>query len=117
MRTFLSLVLVLWSVGAGAVLRAAPPDAGQITAITGLPGAWNAGRDVYKVTAPRNDLPVAIDGWQMPPFMGLTSWAAFTAGKEAEAMVMGDLVLFEDEVNPVMRALLDAGVCETVRTI
>ena len=45
----------------------------------------------------------------MPPFMGLTSWAAFTAGKEKETMVMGDLVLFEDEVNPVMSALFDAG--------
>jgi hypothetical protein len=55
---------------------------------------------------------VAVDGWKMPPFMGLTSWAAFTPGKAsiAEAMVMGDLVLFEDEVNPVMSKLLEGGV-------
>jgi hypothetical protein len=48
----------------------------------------------------------------MPPFMGLTSWAAFVPGEKEgiEAMVMGDLVLFEDEVNPVMSALLDGGV-------
>jgi len=48
----------------------------------------------------------------MPPFMGLTSWAAFTPGEKAgiEAMVMCDLVLFEDEVNPVMSALLEHGV-------
>ena len=45
----------------------------------------------------------------MPPCMGLTSWAAFTAGKGAEATVMGDLVLFQDEVNPVMSAALENG--------
>src|SRR5882724_5188808 len=49
----------------------------------------------------------------MPPCMGLTSWAAFTAGKGAEAMVMGDLVLFQDEVNPVMSAALENGLSVT----
>jgi fermentation-respiration switch protein FrsA (DUF1100 family) len=53
---------------------------------------------------------VTVDGWKMPPFMGLTTWAAFTAGRKAEAMVAGDLVLFEDEVNPVMSALFEHGV-------
>ena len=53
---------------------------------------------------------IAVDGWTMPPFMGLASWAAFTPGHDgADAMVMGDTVLFEDEVNPVMSAALDAG--------
>jgi hypothetical protein len=50
-----------------------------------------------------------VGGWKMPPFMGLTSWAAFTPGKGAEAMVMGDIVLFQDEVNPVMSVALDSG--------
>jgi hypothetical protein len=45
----------------------------------------------------------------MHPFMGLTSWAAFTPHSGTELMVMGDLVLFEDEVNPVMSAALDNG--------
>jgi hypothetical protein len=45
--------------------------------------------------------------------MGLTSWAAFLPGKKAEAMVMGDLVLFQDEVNPVMSAALEAGLSVT----
>jgi hypothetical protein len=84
-------------------------DSVRIEQLTGLKGAWNAPQTVFKVSAPRNDLPISVDGWTMPPFMGLTSWAAFTAGKGADAMVMGDLVLFEDEVNPVMSALLDAG--------
>jgi Domain of Unknown Function (DUF1259) len=66
---------------------------------------------VVKVSFPRTDVPVTVDGWQMPAFMGLTSWAAFTPGEKpgVAAMVMGDLVLFEDEVNPVMSAALDSG--------
>jgi hypothetical protein len=49
---------------------------------------------------------VSVDGFPLPPFMGLTSWAAFIDGGKAEAMVMGDLVLFPDEVNPVLDVLL-----------
>jgi hypothetical protein len=88
-------------------------DTNRVEQITGLKGAWNAVEGVFKVTAPRNDLPVSVDGWKMPPFMGLTTWAAFIEGKKAEAMVAGDLVLFEDEVNPVMSAALDAGLSVT----
>jgi len=84
-------------------------DTAEIERITGLSGTFNPEEKVFKVTSPRTDVPVAVDDWQMPPFMGLTSWAAFQAGSKAAAMVMGDLVLFEDEVNPVMSAALDAG--------
>jgi hypothetical protein len=49
----------------------------------------------------------------MKPFMGLTSWAAFRKGVEKESMVMGDLVLFEDEVNPVMSVALENGLSVT----
>jgi rhodanese-related sulfurtransferase len=84
-------------------------DTNRIAQITGLPGTWSAAEGVFKVTAPRNDLPVSVDGWKMPPFMGLTSWAGFVDGKKEEAMVMGDLVLFQDEVNPVMSALFESG--------
>jgi hypothetical protein len=102
--------------GLCAALAALPPaakaalDTNRLEQITGLKGAWNAAEGVFKVTAARSDVPVKVDGWQMPPFMGLTSWAAFMEGKQAEAMVMGDLVLFEDEVNPVMSALFEHGV-------
>ena len=68
----------------------------------------NEKEGVYKVTFPRNDVKVAVDGWTMPPFMGLGTWAAFTATKDG-AMVMGDTVLFEDEVNAAMSAALDNG--------
>lgn len=95
------------------VVSAALLDYSRIEQLTGLKGAWNAAEGVFKVTQPRSDLPVKVDGWTMPPFMGLTTWAAFTAGTKAEAMVAGDLVLFEDEVNPVMSALLEAGLSVT----
>jgi hypothetical protein len=49
----------------------------------------------------------------MPPFMGLGTWAAFTKGVHTEAMVMGDTVLFEDEVNAAMTAALDNGLSVT----
>jgi hypothetical protein len=88
-------------------------DTAAIEKITGLKGAMNEQEGVFKVTAPRNDVKISVDGWAMPPFMGLTSWAAFTEGKGAPAMVMGDLVLFQDEVNPVMNALLDNGLSVT----
>ena len=88
-------------------------DTARIDAITGLKGVWNEGEKVHKVSQPRSDLPVTVDGWSMPPFMGLTSWASFTEGGKAEAMVAGDLVLFEDEVNPVMTAALEAGLSVT----
>ena len=97
----------------GCLSAAAALDTAKIGQLTGLKGALNTNEGVFKVTAPRNDVKIAVDGWTMPPFMGLTSWAAFTEGKKAEAMVMGDLVLLQDEVNPVMSAALDSGLSVT----
>src|SRR5262249_28842714 len=76
---------------------------------TGVEKADTRPDGVVKASFPRKAVGVAVEGWKIPPFMGVTSWAAFTPGKPgvAEAMVMGDLVLFEDEVNPVMSVLLD----------
>ena len=69
---------------------------------------------VVKASFPRSDVPVEVDGNKLSPFMGLTSWVGFTPGKQGiESMMMGDLVLFEDEVNPAMSALLGAGVSVT----
>lgn len=105
-RQIASSLLVLAAVH---TVQAATLDTNRIEQITGLKGAWNANEGVFKVSSPRNDVGVRVDEWKMPPFMGLTSWAGFLAGKKVDAMVMGDLVLFEDEVNPVMSALLDSG--------
>ena len=91
-----------------AVSSAADLDTARIDELTGLKGKFNEKEGVYKVTFPRNDVKVAVDGWTMPPFMGLGTWAAFTRAKDG-AMVMGDTVLFEDEVNAAMSAALDNG--------
>ncbi len=91
--------------------HAAPLDGNRIQTITGLKGA-PAG-DTFKVTAPRSDVPITVDGRAVPPFMGVTSWAAFSSGGRAEAMVMGDIVLFQDEIAPAMRAALDHGLAVT----
>jgi Domain of Unknown Function (DUF1259) len=88
---------------------AADLDTARIDQLTGLKGKMNEKEGVYKVTFPRNDVKVVVDGWTMPPFMGLGTWAAFTKGVHTEAMVMGDTVLFEDEVNVAMTTALDNG--------
>ena len=88
-------------------------DTNRIEQITGVKGAWSAAEAVFKVTQPRSDMKIAVDGWTMPPFMGLASWAAFTEGKMGDTMVMGDTVLFQDEVNPVMSTALDSSLSVT----
>jgi hypothetical protein len=88
-------------------------DTAKIDQITGLKGKLNEKEGVYKVTFPRDDVKIAVDGWTMPPFMGLGTWAAFTQGSHTEAMVMGDTVLFEDEANPAMSAALENGLSVT----
>src|SRR5213080_1041564 len=87
-------------------------DTAKIDNLTGLKGKMNEKEGVYKVTFPRDDVKVVVDGWTMPPFMGLGTWAAFTETKNG-AMVMGDTVLFEDEVNSAMSAALDNGLSVT----
>jgi hypothetical protein len=113
-RSFLvSFTLLATLCGVAISAETASLDTAQIEQLTGLRGSLNEEEGVFKVTVPRSDVPISVDGWRMPPFMGLTSWAAFTKGKKAEAMVMGDLVLMQDEVNPVMSAALDAGLSVT----
>src|SRR6266849_38314 len=87
-------------------------DIAKIDNLTGLKGKMNEKEGVYKVTFPRDDVKVVVDEWKMPAFMGLGTWAAFTESKNG-AMVMGDTVLFEDEVNPAMSAALDNGLSVT----
>jgi hypothetical protein len=87
-------------------------DTAKIDEITGLKGKLNPKEGVYKVTFPRSDVKVMIDGWPMPPFMGLGTWAGFT-GANDRALMMGDTVLFEDEVNPVMSVAFNQGLSVT----
>src|SRR6184192_3714453 len=110
MKTSLTTGLVLIAVVCASAADVL--DQAKIDQLTGLKGKFNEKEGVYKVTFPRNDVKVVVDGWTMPPFMGLGTWAAFTETK-AGAMVMGDTVLFEDEVNAAMSAALDNGLSVT----
>ena len=106
MKTYLLSILICCATITAAL--AAALDTPKIDQITGLKGKMNEKEGVYKITFPRNDVKVVVDGWTMPPFMGLGTWAAFTATKDG-VIVMGDTVLFEDEVNAAMSAALDNG--------
>jgi hypothetical protein len=66
------------------------------------------GDGAYKFGLPRGDLKVTVDGVQVKPTLALGSWVAFSSPGQ-DAMVMGDLVLAEDEVSPVMLALQENG--------
>jgi hypothetical protein len=84
-------------------------DIAKIEQLTGLKGTLDKNENVFKISQPRSDLNVTVAGVKIIPAMGLTSWAAFKpAGRQV--MVMGDLVLQEDQVNPVMSAALDNGI-------
>src|ERR1019366_9474459 len=65
--------------------------------------------DVYRVGFPRTDLQVTVAGVAVKPGLALGSWANFS-GSDASASVMGDLVLLESEVNPVMSKLRASGI-------
>ncbi len=65
--------------------------------------------DVLKVNIPRGDLKVTVAGISTPTPFGFGGWLGFTKGEHGMDVVMGDLVLLQDEVNPVMSALLDNG--------
>jgi hypothetical protein len=103
------------AVAFGSAARAADKtlDTMKIDEITGAKGMLNKQENVYKVSYPRTDVKVTVDGAPMPPFMGLTSWAGFTPGASAPAMVMGDMVLLQDEVNPAMDAAFANGLTVT----
>src|SRR6059058_1974444 len=110
MKNFLLPTTILLGIISSAF--AADLNTARIDELTGLKGKMNEKEGVYKITSPRNDVKVAVDGWTMPPFMGLGTWAAFT-GENDKAMVMGDTVLFEDEVNTAMTAAFDNGLSVT----
>lgn len=87
-------------------------DTAQIEELTGLKGTYNEQSGVFKVSAPRSDLSLNVADVKVIPPLGITSWAAFKQiGGDTE--VMGDLVLTEDQVYPVMKTALDNGLSVT----
>jgi hypothetical protein len=78
----------------------------------GRPGSLQPG-GVYKVSFPRSDLAVTLDGVTIKPALALGSWAAFKDIGGGQVMTMGDLVLLESEVTPVLDALQKGGVAQS----
>lgn len=103
--------LVLASLSRTVQAQAAPTFPGVEEAL-GRKGAVDPG-GVLKFSFPRSDLSVTVDGVALKPALALGSWAAFKHIGKGESMAMGDLVLTEDEVGPVMRALQAGGIEQT----
>ena len=87
-------------------------DTAAIERLTGSKGELNEKEDVFTVRVPRTDLNVRAAGVHLTPPLGLTSWAAFQQAGD-QTMVMGDMVLLEDQVNPVMSVALENGLAVT----
>jgi hypothetical protein len=83
-------------------------DTATIERLTGVKGELSEKEGVFKVSVPRSDLDITVAGVKMTPPLGLTSWAAFQKAGE-RVMVMGDMVMLEDQVNPVMTVALENG--------
>ena len=84
-----------------------PSDYQQVLKTVGKSGDYRA--NVLKVNVPRNDIEVSVSGLALPTPFGFGGWFAMTKGDGGEDVMMGDLVLLQEEVNPVMSALLDNG--------
>jgi hypothetical protein len=102
------IVLLTPLTGLAAPRPAGGLDQAKIEELTGAKGKLDEKAGVFKVSMPRSDLKVTAAGVHIPPPLGLSCWAAFTR-EGAHTVVMGDIVLTEDQVNPVMSAALDSG--------
>jgi len=98
---------LLFFLAAAAFAQEMPADYSAVLKSVGKQGDYKS--NVLKINIPRNDLKVTIDGIATPTPFGFGGWLAMTKGTAGNDVMMGDLVLVEDEVNPVMSALLDNG--------
>jgi hypothetical protein len=103
------ITLVSWSQSSKSTKAAAPADWKDVDAAMG-----RAGQDqpdgTHKFALPRKDMNVTVNGVQVKAGLALGSWVAFKATAHGDAMAMGDLVLAEDEVAPVMQELQSGGI-------
>jgi hypothetical protein len=108
MIRFAPLFASLATVALCASATAADMDWSRVDQAIGKKGAAQPG-GVYKFGLPRSDLKVTVDGVPIKPTLALGSWLAFQPAG-AETMVMGDLVLTDTEISPVMKRLIDDGI-------
>ncbi len=107
-------MLVVFAIGClavfdrGAFAQDVPSDYQDVLKSLDRKGDFKAG--VLKVNIPRNDLKMTIQGFPTPTPFGFGGWIALTKATDGSDLMMGDLVLLQDEVNPVMSALLDNGI-------
>src|SRR4051812_23441504 len=87
----------------------ADPDWKAVGAALGKEGTLQPG-GVYRVGLPRSDLKVVLDGVELKPAFALGSWLAFKGVGGSDAMLMGDVVLTDEEANPVMKRLAEGGI-------
>ncbi len=108
-RTLSAFVLAvgLGTYGSVAHAQDVPSDYQQVLKLVGRSGDYKA--NVLKVNIPRNDLHVTIADYPVPTPFGFGGWFALTKGDGGDDVMMGDLVLLQEEVNPVMSALLEHG--------
>lgn len=85
-------------------------DTAKIAAVTGMKGTLKNGE--YKITVPQNDLHIVVDGFKIIPPMGLATWIAFTPCGDS-AMLMGDIILSENDVAPVQQEVIRQGLSIT----
>jgi len=106
MRQNLGLLTLVATLSIPTVVNAAEIDWKNVDAALGKTAAVSG--EVHRYGLPRSDLHVALDGVAIKPALALGGWVSF-APVHGEAMVMGDLVLLETEITPVMTKLLDGG--------
>ena len=113
LAVWLPLLLISTGLGEGKKDRyqvaPAPIDWARVAEALGQAGAMQPG-DVYKVGIPRRDLHVVVEGVAIKPALALGSWVGFKQIGENQVIAMGDLVLLESEVGPVIRKLEEGGI-------
>src|SRR5690349_15582689 len=105
-RPLLLACLLLF--GTAAFAQEMPGDYQEVLKSLDRKGDFKDG--VLKVNIPRSDLKITVAGVATPTPFGFGGWVAFTKTNDGGEVMMGDLVLLQEEVNPVMSALLDNGI-------